>query len=190
VGIHDHALDHLRYIRSTMERAGAFTAVPGRGGVAVGVLALAAAYAASIQPTRERWLAVWLVAATLAFLIGFVTMRAKARAAGTSLLSPAGRKFALAFAPPVIAGAVLTIALWRAGSAALLPGTWLCCYGVAVMGAGAFSVSVVPLTGAAFMLFGGVGLLAPELPPDLLLAAGFGGLHVVSGTIIARRFGG
>ena len=173
-----------------MERAGSFTAVPGRGGIAMGVVAIASAYAASMQPTRERWLAIWLIAATLAFVIGFVGMHAKARAAGTSLLSPAGRKFAFAFVPPVLAGGILSIALWRAGNTGLLPGTWLCCYGVAVMGAGAFSVSVVPLTGAAFLLLGGIGLLTPQLPPDLLLAIGFGGVHIGSGMIIARRFGG
>ena len=47
--LHSHALDELRYIRKTMERAGSFTAVPGWGGVMMGITAVVAAVVASRQ---------------------------------------------------------------------------------------------------------------------------------------------
>src|SRR5271166_6063489 len=61
VALHAHALDNLRYIRETMERAGSFTAVPGWGGVAMGATALAAAGLASHASSRRIWKAWWLL---------------------------------------------------------------------------------------------------------------------------------
>ena len=40
VSINERAIEHLKYIRDTMERAGSFTAVPGWGGILMGVSAL------------------------------------------------------------------------------------------------------------------------------------------------------
>jgi len=59
--IGDHALESLKVIRDAMERAGAFTAVPGWGTVAIGLTALAAAPIAAAAPDKRTWLAVWLV---------------------------------------------------------------------------------------------------------------------------------
>src|SRR5260370_15072681 len=67
--LHDRALDNLRYIRQTMERAASFTAVPGWGLAVVGATALGAALLAGRQPTPELWLATWLGEAVLALAI-------------------------------------------------------------------------------------------------------------------------
>jgi hypothetical protein len=64
--LHDRAIDNIRYIRETMERATAFTAVPGWGQVVIGITALVAAYLAAIQANQERWLITWLVEAIIA----------------------------------------------------------------------------------------------------------------------------
>lgn len=185
-------MDNLRYIRETMEQAGAFTAVPGWGGVAMGVTALVAAGLAALQPVpfEGTWLRIWIAEAVLGTLIGSATMWIKASKVQTSLLSAPGRKFALAYLPPVVVGAILTLVLGRSELNHLLPAVWLLCYGAAVMTGGALSVSVVPVMGFCFVITGIAALFAPWGMQDILLAVGFGGLHIVFGFLIARRYGG
>ena len=181
---------NLSFIRDTMERATAFTAVPGWGGVAMGVTALVAAGLAARRPTPHGWLAIWLGAAAVAFAIGGAAMAVKARRAKTSVLSYSGRRFLLSYVPPLVVGGLLTAALVRAGQLAALPGTWLLLYGTGVVTGGAYSVRVVPLMGLCFMALGAVALFGPAEWGNTLMAFGFGGLHVVFGLIIAWRHGG
>jgi hypothetical protein len=190
VAMHAHAMDHLRYIRETMEGAAGFTAVPGFGGIAMGATALFAALVAAGQPTTGSWLAVWLAEGALALAIGVFSLARKARSVQIPLLSRPGRKFALGLFPPMLAAALLTLVLYRAGLPALLPGVWLLMYGVGVVAGGAFSVRVVPAMGLCFVGLGAVALFSPIGWGNWLLAAGFGGLHTVFGIVIARRYGG
>lgn len=190
VEMHSHAVENLQFIRETMERASAFTAVPGKGGMAIGLSAIVAATIAARTTTPEGWMAVWLAELVTAFLIGVVAIVSKARRIDIPLDSSPARKFVLAFAPPLVAGALLTLALWNAGAIAVIPGLWLCLYGVAIAGAGAFSVRIIPEMGGAFLVFGAITLFAPPAWSNALLGTGFGGLHLVFGYIIARRYGG
>ena len=183
-------MDNLRFIRETMERSTVFTAVPGWGAVAIGGIALVAAAVARLQPDPLGWLAVWLTAAVAAVAVTAVSMARKLR---TSPPQPSGkpiRNFVLGLAPPIVAGALLTAALWRYGALDVIPGLWLLLYGAGVVTGGAFSVRVVPVMGLCFMLLGAAALAAPATWADALLAAGFGGCHIIAGVIIARNYGG
>ncbi len=184
------AMDNLRFIRETMEGAASFTAVPGWGGILIGATAFAAAYVASREQRPEWGLGVWVAASAISIVIGVATMLSKAHRAQTSLWSRPGRKFALSLSPPLLAGALLTLALYRAGLTTVLPGLWLMLYGVGVVTGGAFSVRIVPAMGVCFMVLGAVALFAPAAWGDYLMAAGFGGLHLIFGAIIAWRYGG
>jgi len=190
VALHTRAMDNLRFIRETMERAGAFTAVPGWGGFAMGVSALAATVFAARQSSAGAWLAIWLIEGVFAIALGAWTMKRKADSAQLPLLSAPGRRFLLSFAPPLLVGALLTLVLYEAGLTRAIPGTWLLLYGTGVVTGGAYSVRVVPLMGMCFMLVGAVALFSPFSWGTALLGVGFGGLHVVFGIIIARRYGG
>jgi hypothetical protein len=183
-------MDNLRFIRETMERAASFTAVPGWGLVAVGVTALSAAFAAWRQTSVNAWLATWLGAATLSLLISSWAMNRKARAAEIPLFSGPSRKFALSLSPPMVVGALLTVVFYRTGLTRELPGMWLSLYGAGVVTGGAFSVKIVPVMGLCFMSLGAAALFCPADWGNYFMAAGFGGLHIVFGILIARRHGG
>ncbi len=64
-------MDNLKYIRQTLERAGSFTAVPGKGGMLMGVVARGGRSISRPAAGRPAgWLAVWTVAAVIAMAIG------------------------------------------------------------------------------------------------------------------------
>jgi hypothetical protein len=190
VALDDHARDNLRFIRETMERASSFTAVSGWGGVAMGITALGAAAVAARQPSSLSWLITWLAEAVIGLSIALFTTSTKARRANLSMLSGPGRKFVLSLAPPLAVGALLTLILFRAELLWAIPGVWLLLYGTGVVTGGAFSVRIVPLMGLCFMVLGTVALFSPINWGNIFLAAGFGGLHIIFGTVIARNYGG
>lgn len=195
-------MDNLRYIRETMERAGTFTAISGRGIAATGIIAIVAYVASGNQLGSPRWLTAWLGAALLALATSIIATYRKARGTATPISGTLARKLALAFLPALVTGVVITAVALRAGWFVALPGVWLIMYGAAVMAGGALSTPIVPVMGASFMLLGAVALGAPVVlatawteasRADLLnglMALGFGGLHLLFGTAIARRYGG
>ena len=188
--LHDHAAEHLRYIRETMARAADFTAVPGWGGVLMGATALLTAAIAGPPRDTLPWVGVWLADAAVAAALGLAAMGWKARRTGTPLTTAAARRFAFAFVPALVAGAVLTVVFVREHLTTRLPGSWLLLYGAAVTSGGAFSVRLVPVMGLCFMALGTLAFFTPAEAGSLLMAAGFGGLQIGFGIVIARRYGG
>ncbi|MEW6323304.1 MAG: hypothetical protein AB1635_19715 [Acidobacteriota bacterium] len=190
VPIGERAADDLRAIRAAMDRSRTFTAVPGRGGAAMGGVGLAAAAGGALAGSPEAWLAVWLAAAAVALGVGLTAMHAKAARAGVSMAGPAARQFALGLAAPFVAGGALTAGLWQIGAWSLMAPTWLLLYGAGVLAGGAFSVPAVRAMGAAFMALGLAALVTPAALGNLWLGAGFGALQVGFGFYIARHHGG
>jgi hypothetical protein len=186
----DHAAENLQFIRHAMERSATFSAVPGNGGALMGTVGLVAAGAAALQPTTERWLAVWLAAAVVALVIGSIAMRRKAARLGAPLVGASARRFALGLSAPLIAGAALTLGLWLQGGWTLMPATWLLLYGTGVLSGGAFSVAPLRVLGVAFMVLGVTAMLTPPAWGNVWLGLGFGVLQIGFGLYIARKHGG
>lgn len=187
--LQQHAADNLRFIRATMENATAFTGVSGKGYVLAGISAIFASWLAAQQTQPVTWLGVWMLELLLAGSMTLALTAAKTEKQGKSLWTASGRRVLLAFIPAMAIGGVLTLALFLRNDLSLLPGIWLGIYGAAVTTAGAHSIRIVPMMGIAFMVLGAATLLFP-LPPDFMLAAGLGGLHIVFGILLWRNHGG
>ena len=191
--IHAHAFDNIRFIRDTMARSGQFTAIPGWGGVMMGVAALGGAIVSGPPDQSLRWVLTWFGVAVVAVAIALTTMTRKAQRAGTPMWHSSGGpayRFALAFVPPLVAGMLLTPVFALTELGARLPGCWLLLYGTAATTGGALSVRVVPMMGLCFMVLGTIAFVAPAQWGHWFMAAGFGGLHIIFGLIIARKYGG
>ena len=190
VTLGDRAIDNLQFIRETMERATHFTAVPGYGGMLMGVTAIAAAYIASRQDNMQDWLTVWLAEAALAFAVGLLAMWQKSKLGGASLASTPAKKFAFGFLPPLVIGVLLTFGLWRFEYYEMMAATWMLLYGAAVIGGGAYSVRAIPVMGWCFVGLGAVTLLLPRGFGEEMMALSFGVVHIIFGLIIAKKYGG
>jgi hypothetical protein len=184
------AVENLRYIRDTIEAAGTFTTVPGKGCVAMGITALAAAALESVPDLASSWLQVWVGAAIMACAVALFFMEEKAKAQGLSLRRAVARRFFMTLVPAFVAGGVLTAALVDDVGRNSITGLWLLLYGSGLAACGVFAIRAVLAAGLAFMALGTVALGLPAEWAPVILALGFGGLHIALGVVILRDHGG
>jgi hypothetical protein len=190
--LHEHALDNLRFIRETMERAASFTSIPGWGGFFIGLTATAAAVVSQryLPASPHLWIRVWLIEAVVAGIIGVVAMHRKGSRANLSFTAAPARRFFVSYSAPLITGAILTVVLTRGQFMSAIPAMWLLLYGTSFVSSGTFSIRVTPIMGVCFMLLGLAASFVSMPVANILLGLGFGGLHIVFGFIIARSYGG
>ena len=184
------ALENLRYIRSTIEAAHTFTTVPGKGCIAMGITALLAVGLESIPTLAPHWLGIWIGAAIIACTSALWFMEQKAHAQGLSLRRAVARRFFMTLAPAFLSGAILTAALAGRVDRELISGMWLLLYGTGLAACGLFTLPAVFTAGIAFMGLGTATLWLPPGSSHIVLALGFGGIHLALGTTIVRHHGG
>lgn len=185
VQIDSRALATLRYIRKSMDAASSL-AVPGSSGIAMGCIGLAATALSLVPRMQEHWVSIWLLAAVVAAGLGGALL---ARPSPLRGLTPMGlhfRKFALCMFPSLFAGAVLTAVLWYSGPQQALPGMWLLLYGCGLMAVSIVAAAMIAAMGGLFIALGVLAFLVPSPYQVFLLGLGFGGLHILFGTLIGR----
>ena len=183
------ARDNFRFVDQVVQRAVAFTAVPGRGGVGMGVIALVATPLAAVQGPGRGWLIVWLLAALPAMAVGVVSIGNQMQKTDRALFARPTVRFAQAFLPSLLVGAALTALCASRSLWDLLPGVWLLTYGAGVRAAGTTSVKLVSALGGCLMALGLTALWFPAAG-DVWMAAGFGGCQIIFGVLISRSRNG
>jgi hypothetical protein len=192
------AHQNLQYIRQTLEAAERFTAVPGKGLMAAGILALggvACNYFFTGAPweadaSRPHALDTWGWVLGLALAVVSYEIYRKAQLMRTPLRAPLVRKLLWSLCPALFVGGLLTRVAVHHNSLGWLPVIWLGCYGAAVTNGGQHSVAPVRYMGLSFLLAAAGAAASPEFLGLTWLALGFGMLHLFFGAFIAWRHHG
>ena len=192
------AHENLQYIRKTLDAAGRFTAVPGKGlmaagvatfgGVACNLLITGAPWGGG--PLRQRALEVWGIVLVLSLAIVSYGIYRKSQLTQTRLQAPLMRKLLWSLCPALFVGGILTHLAVRTHNPGWLPAIWLGCYGAAVTNGGLVSVAPVRYLGLSLLAAAAGATLSPERLGLAWLALGFGWLHLVFGAYIAWRHNG
>jgi hypothetical protein len=160
--------------------------VPGSAGIALGGIGLVCAVLCAAPSLHEYWLQIWLLAALAAAAVGGILLVRESSLRGLRLIGTPIRKFALCLIPSLGAGLVITAVHWSYGNLHAIPGTWLMCYGCALISASTVTTRTIGLLGALFAALGVLALLLPSGAQILMLGLGFGGLHIIFGILIGR----
>lgn len=195
------AIDHLRVIRSLMEKAHIYRAVSAPAALLGGVLALAVSVWPVVHATQTHgeavfsnttFLVLWhaILAACTALNVMLLAREAKRR---DQTLVSEGMKMALrAVSPSLIVGGVLALGLviWLQNLTLAAFG-WVLCYGLALLATSSFAPKSLIRLGWAFVIAGLVLFIAwaandevrnlrTDLgPASLVMALTFGLLHLV-----------
>ena len=186
------AHENLQYIRQTLDAAGRFTAVPGKGLVSAGVATIAGV-AVNLFVTGAPWgggarqqaaLEVWGIVLVFSLAIVSYGIYRKSQLTRTRLQAPLVRKLLWSLCPALFVGAILTSLAVRTQNLGWLPPIWLGCYGAAV------TVPPVRYFGLSLLATAAAAALTPENLGLAWLALGFGWFHLVFGAYIAWRHNG
>jgi hypothetical protein len=164
--------------------------VPGMAGIVMGIVGLLASIVVATPQAAAHWLGIWLSAAAVALLFGGILVARQVAPQGRARFLGPARRFILCLCPALLAGAVLTLVLWKVGASDAIPGTWLLLYGCAVLSASTVTnagvARLVCIMGALFALLGCITFALPTAAHTALLGLGFGGLHLIFGVLIGR----
>ena len=183
------AEEHLRIIRSLMEKATIYRAISAEASAVGGVLAIAASFAFGnwwdsyseggwLQSTGSNLVALWLSVLAITALANVVFLWRDARRRGDQFVSSGMRLAIRALLPSYLVAAFCT---WFIGFNIypnMTVAAWIICHGLALLATGHFAprslnflgwafllaglVSVLPLAGANWPTISGLGIATDE----------------------------
>ncbi|MBB5352929.1 MFS family permease [Haloferula luteola] len=194
---HQEAAEQLRAIRSIMERATIFRALSGEAALMGGAVSLAAGWL-SEGKHGWGWASAWLVGLAIALLFGSWQFFRTARLSGRTVWNHGLRVALRGSLPSLFAGGFLGLLFLRYGAQGRefhAASMWILHYGLALMAIREFAPKSMAWLGMAFVASGIGGFSAAtfvqaaapiltRIGPSGLMAATFGGLHLIYGAAI------
>lgn len=191
------AEEHLRVIRSLMEKATIYRAISAPAALIGGLIGVAGTVALCVTfPTSQSgdssdlcFRIVWLTAMVLAAISNLFFLWGAANGRGEALFSAGMRLALIAMAPGLICAAFFTTIFWGEGfSNFYLPPIWMLCYGVSLLATSHFAPRSIIVLGWCFLLSGFVSSCflfvwhwwgQTVTSGNLLMGATFGLYHLV-----------
>jgi hypothetical protein len=198
----NEAEEHLRVIRSLMEKATIYRAisVPTAlvGGLASVIVGLALRWYSSREPYGADkeivYLLAWLgvLAVTGAANAWFIRQDAQRRQ--EPFISPQMKQALWALFPPLFCGALGTVLIGKSDYE-YIPPMWMMCYGLALLATAHFAPKSIPFLGWVFLIAGAVsawlhdgGILSTGLDiSNALMMLTFGCFHLIYAFCVWRR---
>jgi hypothetical protein len=202
-------LEDLKIIRKVMEDSSRFLTLSGLSGIFSGIFALAGAaiaYFAILKtgtihydesfrslPIKDtgvlgfQLLADALVVLFLAIGAALFFSIRKAKRMGVKIWTPVSKRMLINLLIPLVAGAILIIALFIQNHPGLIVPSMLLFYGLALVNAGKFTFSEVFYLGLFEIVTGLLSAFFPALGV-FFWAFGFGILHITYGLIMFRKY--
>ena len=185
--IQNEAEEHLRVIRSLMEKATIYRAVSAPTALAGGIAAVIVA-APPVQNLFAQWAyadsfrARWLLALLATLVTNALLIFREARRRGDLLISPGMRAALQALLPPMLCGGVF----FAIFGPAHIPAFLAMFYGLGLLATGHFAPRSIVWLGWSFLLAGLLTLvlsltswLSFGMVPDYVMVTTFGGFHFV-----------
>ena len=193
------AEEHLRIIRSLMEKATIYRALSAPAALVGGLASLAGAgfilafehHDGGTAIPSATFMEIWTVVFTVTAAVSLFLIRRDAERRGEPFLSVGFRSAMRAMLPAMLVAGVLTIAAFLRDAVVTQVPFWITFYGLALIGMSHFAPRSILAMGWAFLLVGTatlIGMLQPLLiplvprPTDLaavLMGATFGLFHLV-----------
>jgi hypothetical protein len=156
------AEEHLRVIRSLMEKATIYRAISAPTALVGGILSVIVGLLLYFQWERifgsganKQWvfLGSWLVVLVITGAVNVWIIHREAKRRGERFVSAGMKKALSALFPSLLCGAAFTVFFWSAYQ--VLPCIWMISYGLALLATTHFSPRAIPRLGWGF-LFGGL----------------------------------
>ncbi len=196
MGISDLEQD-LRVIKRAMELSSRYTNITARGYLCTGIIGLLGVYGTYLFLGKEKVKDMSLIAAgdvkTLIVLWSLIFVAAiggvmffswrKARRNKISAWNSLAARMLFSQIPLIAIAGVFTVSLAIREYYSFIPGMWLGIYGVILYSFSYYTGIGHKIEGLLFIALGSIAVFTYDVVPLLLLGAGFGGIHLVSGFV-------